>query len=138
MNKKTVLDLDYSILTRNIPPQISLEYDSFISGIGTSGSIFSNGPSWLLISGGGVVLLGYGNMEYYIIYVRSLQFLLLMPGVPIVLPANVVKYFSMIKSVADYDILSYIEIWNLPGLNQITVDLDAPIKISDQMQNIGY
>ena len=40
-----------------------------------------------------------------------------MPGIPIVLPANVVKYFSMVKSVADYDILSYIDVWNLPGFN---------------------
>ena len=87
----------------------------------------------MLISGGAIALLGYGNMEYYIIYVRSLQFVLLILGIPIVLPANVVKYFSMIKNVADYDILSYIEIWNFPGLNQITVDHNAPIEISDQM-----
>jgi hypothetical protein len=62
----------------------------------------------LLLSGGAVVLIGYGNMEYYIIYVRSLQFLLLMPGISVVLQANVVIYFGMIKSVADYDILSYV------------------------------
>jgi hypothetical protein len=43
-----------------------------MNGIGTSGSLFSNVPLWLLISGGAVVLLGYGNMDYYIIYVRSL------------------------------------------------------------------
>ena len=70
-------------------------------------------------------------MEYYIIYVRSLQFILLMPAIPIVLPANVVKYFSMIKTVADYDVLSYVNVWNLPGLNQIIVDNNAPIIISD-------
>ena len=87
----------------------------------------------MLISVGAVVILGYGNMEYYIIYVRSLQFIMLMPGIPIVMPANIVKYFSMIKNVADYDILSYIDVWNLPGLNQISVNLNAPIKISDQM-----
>jgi hypothetical protein len=88
-----------------------------LSGIETSGSIFSNGPSWLLISGGAVALLGYGNMEYYIIYVRSLQFILLVPAIPIVLPANVINYFNMIKSVANYDILSYIDVWSLPGLD---------------------
>ena len=85
----------------------------------------------MFVTGGIVVLLGYGNMEYYIIYVRSVQFLLLIPGIPIVLPANVIKYFTMIKSVADYDILSYINIWNLPGLNQIIVDNNAPIRISE-------
>ncbi len=69
-------------------------------------------------------------MEYYIIYVRSLQFILLVPGIPIVLPANVVKYFAEIKSVADYDILSYFNVWNLPGLNKIIVDDNAPILIS--------
>ena len=77
----------------------------------------SNGSLWLLVSGGIVVLLGYGSMEYYYIYVRSLQFLLLMPGIPIVLQANVISYFTIIKSVADYDILSYFNLWNLPGFN---------------------
>lgn len=88
-----------------------------LSGIGTSGSIFSNGPLWLLLSGGLIVLLGYGNMDYYFIYVRTLQFLLLMPGIALVLQANVVNYLSIIKSVADYDVLSYFNVWNLPGLN---------------------
>ena len=88
-----------------------------MNSIGTSGSIFSNGPIWLLVSGGAVVLLGYGNMDYYIIYVRSLQFLLIMPGIQIVLKSNVISYFTMIKSVADYDILSYFNVWNLPGSN---------------------
>ena len=40
-----------------------------------------------------------------------------MPGIQIVLKANVITYFTMIKSVADYDILSYFNLWNLPGLN---------------------
>ena len=72
---------------------------------------------WLLASGGGIVLLGYGKLEFYLIYVRTLQYILLIPGLPIVLPANVIDYFIMIKSVANYDILSYINMWNLPGLN---------------------
>jgi len=77
------LDKDYSILVRNIPPQVTLDSSSLLSGLGTSGSVFSNGPIWLLLSGGAVVILGYGNMDYYIVYVRSLQFLLLMPGISI-------------------------------------------------------
>ena len=44
----------------------------------------------------------------------------------------------MIKTVADYDILSYIQMWSLPGLNQIIVDPNPPILINSQMQNIGY
>jgi hypothetical protein len=75
--------------------------------LSTSGSIFSNGPIWLLVSGGVVALLGYGNMKYYLIYVRTLQFILLMPGIAISLKANVISYFKTIKSVADYNILSY-------------------------------
>jgi hypothetical protein len=54
-----------------------------------------------------------------------------MPGIPIVLPANVVIYFSMIKTVADYDVLSLVNVWNFPGLNQIIVDNKAPILISN-------
>ena len=83
MNKKTFLDKDYSILVRNIPPQVTLDSSSLMSGLGTSGTVFSNGPTWLLLSGGAVVILGYGNMDYYIVYVRSLQFILLMPGISI-------------------------------------------------------
>jgi hypothetical protein len=40
-----------------------------------------------------------------------------MPGIQIVLKANVIDYFVMVKSVADYDIFSYFNLWNLPGLN---------------------
>ena len=81
----------------------------------------------MLIAGAAIVLLGYGNMDFYIIYVRTLQFLLIMPGVAIVLQANVVNYFSMIKSVADYDILSYFNVWILPGFNSIIVDPNPPV-----------
>ena len=88
-----------------------------IDGIVTSGSIFSNGPLYLLISGGLFALLGYGKMEHYHMYIRSLQFLLIMPGIPIVLQSNIIIYFTMIKGIADYDILSYFNIWNLPGFN---------------------
>ena len=77
-------------------------------------------------------------MIYYTIYVRSLQFLLLMPGISVVLQANVVIYFGMIKSVADYDILSYIQVWNLPGFNKVIVDSSPPVLIISQMQDIGY
>ena len=83
----------------------------------TSGSIFSNGPLYLLISGGLFALLGYGKMDHYLMYIRSLQFLLLMPGITIVILANVITYFTMIKGIADYDIFSYFNIWNLPGFN---------------------
>ena len=41
-----------------------------------------------------------------------------MPGIQIVLQANVIKYFEMIKSVADYDVLSYINVWKFPLLNK--------------------
>lgn len=75
------------------------------------------------------MVLGYGNMKHYFIYIRTLQYILLIPGIPIVLQANVISYFTMIKSVADYDILSYINMWNLPGLNLITVDNNPPIYI---------
>jgi len=132
------LDKDYSILVRNIPPQVTLDSSSLLSGIETSGSVFSDGPIWLLLSGGTVVIFGYGNMDYYIVYVRSLQFLLLMPGISITIQGNVITYFTMIKTVADYDILSYIQMWSLPGLNQIIVDPNPPILINSQMQNIGY
>jgi hypothetical protein len=52
-----------------------------------------------------------------------------LPGIQIVIKANVISYFSMVKSVADYDILSYFNIWNLPGLNQVIVDQNQPVLI---------
>ena len=61
-----------------------------------------------------------------------------MPAIPIVLQANVVSYLKVIKSVADYDVLSYIEVWNLPLLNKLTVDKNSPVNIINQMQDIGH
>ena len=52
-----------------------------------------------------------------------------MPGIAITLQANVISYFKMIKCVADYDILSYFNMWKLPLLNKITVDSTLPINI---------
>ena len=64
--------------------------------------------------------------------------MLLIPGIQIVLSANLIKYFEIIKKVADYDVLGYINIWNLPYMNKFNVDSNAPIMIVSQMQNIGY
>ena len=68
-------------------------------------------------------------MRYYLVYVRTLQIILLIPAITIVLQANVITYFTMIKSVADYDILSYVNIWNLPLLNRIVVDSNPKVHI---------
>jgi hypothetical protein len=88
---------------------------------------------WLLIAGAVVILIGYGSMTHYLIYVRTFQFILLMPGIPIVLQANVISYFSATKSVADYDVLSYFNMWNLPFLNRVSVDNNPPVDIISQM-----
>lgn len=37
VNKKTILDSDYSILKRNVPSQITQDSSSLLSGIGSSG-----------------------------------------------------------------------------------------------------
>ena len=37
INKKLILDSDYSILKHNVPTQITQESSSLLSGIGTSG-----------------------------------------------------------------------------------------------------
>lgn len=63
---------------------------------------------------------------------------MLIPGIAIVLQANVISYFIMIKSVADYNILSYIDVWNFPLLNKISVDKNPQVYIISQMQDIGY
>lgn len=44
----------------------------------------------------------------------------------------------MIKYVADYDVLSYINLWNMPLLKQIVFYSNPPVYIIDQMQDIGY
>ncbi len=69
----------------NVPELVPSDESSLLNGLSTSETVFSNGPLWLLILGGAVVLIGYGNMEYYVIYVRYLQFILLMPGIAILL-----------------------------------------------------
>ena len=64
MYRKTFLDINYKVLLHNIPKQMLLD-DSSLSGLSTSGSIFSNGPIWLMVTGGVVVVIGYGNMQYF-------------------------------------------------------------------------
>jgi hypothetical protein len=94
-------------------------------------SLFSDEPVWLLIVGTIVVIIGLGNIKYMVIYIRTLQLIMLLTSIQIVFPANIVNYLRNIQKIASYDILSYINIYAFPVLNKIQFDYDAAVNLID-------
>lgn len=82
-------------------------------------SIFASAPIWLLVTGILVVIIGYGNNEYMFVFIRSLQLIIILPGLKIVIPANLMSYLTLIKNVSSYDILTFFNMYQLPVLNKI-------------------
>ena len=82
-------------------------------------SIFASAPIWLLVTGILVVIIGYGNNEYMFVFIRSLQLIIILPGLKIVIPANLMSYLTLIKNVSSYDILTFFKMYQLPVLNKI-------------------
>jgi hypothetical protein len=81
-------------------------------------SLFSDEPVWLLIVGTIVVIIGLGNIKYMVIYIRTLQLIMLLTSIQIVFPANIVNYLRNIQKIASYDILSYINIYAFPVFSE--------------------
>ena len=94
-------------------------------------SLFSDEPVWLLIVGTIVVIIGLGNIKYMVIYIRTLQLIMLLTSIQIVFPANIVNYLRNIQKIASYDILSYINIYAFPVLNKIQFDNDTAVNLVD-------
>jgi len=42
--------------------------------------MFASAPLWLLIVGALVVLVGYCDVKYLVIFIRTLQLIMLIPG----------------------------------------------------------
>jgi hypothetical protein len=70
--------------------------DSSGNGLDSTISLFATAPIWLLIAGILVVVIGYGNIEYMVVFIRSLQLIIILPGMQIVMPGNVMNYLTMI------------------------------------------
>jgi hypothetical protein len=60
-----------------------------------------------------------------VIYVRTLQLIMLLTSIQIVFPANVMNYLKNIHKIVSYDFLSYFNMYALPVLNRIQFDNDA-------------
>ena len=69
-----------------------------------------------------VVVLGFGNIEYMVIYIRTLQLIMLLTSIQIVFPANLVNYLTIIHTIVSYDILSFFNVNSLPFLNKLQFD----------------
>ena len=82
-------------------------------------SLIATAPLWLLISGILLVIIGYGNIEYMVVFIRSLQLIIILPGLQIVMPANIMNYLTMIQKISSYDILTVFNVYAFPLLNQI-------------------
>ena len=94
-------------------------------------SFFTDTPIWLLIVGTIVAVLGFGNIKYMVIYIRTLQLIMLLTSIQIVFPANLVNYLAIIQTIVSYDILSYINMYTLPVLNKLQFDSNPPIYLID-------
>ncbi len=62
-----------------------------------------------------------------VVYIRTLQLIMLLTSIQIVFPANVINYLKIIHTIVSYDILSYFNMYSLPVLNQLQFDSDATI-----------
>jgi hypothetical protein len=92
-------------LEHNIKKQNVNSNDSNGSGIGQALSMFATAPLWLLIVGALVVLVGFCDVKYLVIFIRTLQLIMLIPGLQIVIPANFMNYLSIIQKLSSYDVL---------------------------------
>ena len=103
-----------------------------------SSSFLADTPSWLMGIGTVVVTIGYGDIKYMILFIRTLQLIIILTGIQIPFPANLITYLQIIHSLSSYDILSYFNMYSLPILNRIQFDNNAVNMLISQMQNIGY
>jgi hypothetical protein len=67
--------------------------------------MFATAPLWLLIVGALVVLVGFCDVKYLVIFIRTLQLIMLIPGLKVVIPANFMNYLSIIQKLSSYDVL---------------------------------
>ena len=74
-----------------------------------------------------MAIISFGNIKYMVIYIRTLQLIMLLTSIQIVFPANIVNYLKIIHTIVSYDILSYINMYSLPVLNQLKFDNYPPI-----------
>ena len=88
---------DYLVLFHNIRKQTDNTDSSGSGGLGSAQSMFATPPIWLLTAGIIVVLIGYGNIEYLVIFIRSLQLIIILPGLQVVIPANFMNYLTNIQ-----------------------------------------
>ena len=49
----------------------------------------------------------FGGSEYYMVaFVKSLQLIVHLPMLTVIFPSNVIKFFSILKPIASFDVLS--------------------------------
>ena len=84
------------------------------------------------------MIIAYGDIKYMVVFIRCLQLIILLPGLKTTMPANLMSYLTYIKKISSYDILTFVNMFNLPMLNKIKFNTDAINFLIDQMQNVGY
>ena len=95
--------------------------------IGSIATLFADTPVWLLAVGTLLVVIGFGSMKYMVIYIRTLQLIMLLTSIQIKFPANVMNNLKIIHKIVSYDILSYFNMYALPVLNRIEFDNNSTI-----------
>jgi hypothetical protein len=67
----------------------------------------------------GILLMVFQNEEFleWLIYTRSLQFILHISLMNIAMPGNVIEFYSILYQLSNFDFVGFINLWNLPYFN---------------------
>ena len=86
-----------------------------------------------------MVLMFVGNAckEHWIVYVRSLQLIIIMPMMNVPIPSNIIDFLQTISDIAFYDIFDKFNIWSYFTFLKFNQDINVPF-INQQMQTISF
>lgn len=92
----------------------------------------------LLISLAFMYLFDSFGFSYYMWYLRSLQLVVHLPMVYIVCPANVCRYFELVKPIVTFDLLPSEEIRDFIFSFDYAKQREFQEELLDQMEDLGY
>ena len=75
-----------------------------------------------------LIFLGNACKDHWIVYVRSLQLIIIMPMISIPIPSNSADLFQTLSAIAFYDIFDNFNIWSYFTFLKFK-DIDVPFII---------
>ena len=92
---------------------------------------------WVMILALVLMFVGNACKEHWIVYVRSLQLIIIMPMMNVPIPSNSLALFQTISDIAFYDIFDKFNIWSYFTFLKFNLDINVPF-INQQMQAISF